>query len=329
MSTVLEHVDRPWWLLLLVLSVPALLLHGQRRLAHGWLPSVPADPLSQLLSLALRVLAALVVTAAVLGLAGLHRQGRAVPRLGTGAHIVLVLDRSASMSDSFAGDATRGFEEAKAGAAARLLDHFVEGRPQDLFGVEYFSTAPIHVLDLSDDHEAVRAAVVASRAPGTGLTNVAAALSMALDQFRNQPLTGSRVVLLVTDGAARISRAEQFAIRRQFVLTEASLYWIFLRAPNGVSPAAPPSMERYGGAPPEHLLHTFFSDLGVPYHLYEAESPDALQQAIADVGKLENRPLRYLEAQPREALSPACYAFAAVGTLLLLGARLAEVRTWR
>lgn len=321
-------VDHPWMLLLLAAALPALLWHGQRRLGHGWLALVPDDPASAAIALALRLTAALSVAAAVLGLAGLHHQGRPLERLGTGAHIVVVLDRSASMMDSFAGAATGAAEEAKGEAAARLLDGFVAGRPRDLFGAVFFSTAPIHVLDLTDDHAAVRAAAAAARAPGTGLTNIAAALSMALDQFRGKPVTGSRVVLLVTDGAARIDRAAQFALRRQFVLDDASLYWIFLRAPHGVSPTAPPSPERFGGAPPEYLLHQYFSELGVPYHLYEAESADALARAIADVGKLENQPLRYLQAQPRVELAPACYLAALIGSLLLLGARLLEVPAW-
>lgn len=324
----MPSVDHPWLLLLLAALLPALLWHGQRRLAHGWIALLPDDPASRSIAIALRAAAALTVIAIVLGLAGLHRQGRPIERIGTGAHIVVVLDRSASMADTFADTAPDATQEAKAHAAARLLDRFVAGRPRDLFGLVFFSTAPIHVLDLGSDHGAVRAAIEATRDASTGLTNIAAALAMALDQFRGKPVTGSRVVLLVTDGAARIDRTEQFAIRRQFVLNEASLYWIFLRAPHGISPSAPPSAERFGGRPPEYLLHEYFSTLGVPYHLYEAESSDALAQAIEDVSKLQNLPLRYLEPQPRTELAPACWWIALLGGMLLLGARLLEVTIW-
>ncbi len=84
-----------------------------------------------------------------------------------------------------------------------------------------------------------------------------------------------------------------------------------------------------GGDPaPEYLLDRFFRDLGRPYRLYEAENSAALSQAVADVGRLQNLPLRYLETLPRDNLASACYSLACLATLLLLVARLKEVDTW-
>jgi mxaC protein len=321
-------IDHPFALWALTLALAPLLWHGQRTLPHGWLPAVPPDPASRVLALALRLTGALTVVAAVLALSGLHRQGSAVEHVGTGAHIVITIDRSASMSDGFAGRDAKQGDEPKGQAAARLLEDFVRERPRDLFGMVAFSTAPVHGLSLTADQDAVRAAVRASAAPGVGLTNIAAGLTMALEQFRDKPVTGSRVVLLVSDGAARIDARAQNQIRRLFAENRSALYWIFLRSAGGRGPSDPPDPEKGFDPAPEYFLNEYFLDLGVPYRLYEADTPDALQRAIADVSRLQNLPLRYLETPPREDLGGICLAIALAGSLVLLLARSLEVSAW-
>lgn len=321
-------IDHPEALWALALAVLPLFWHGQRTLAHGWLPGVPPDAASRTLALLLRLTGALTVAAAVCALAGLHRQGSAVERVGTGAHIVITLDRSASMSDGFAGRGAQQGDEPKGRAAARLLEDFVAERPRDLFGMVSFSTAPVHGLTLTGDQDAVRAAVRASAAPGVGLTNIAAGLTMALEQFRDKPLTGSRVVLLVSDGAAQIDARAQNQIRRLFAENRSALYWIFLRTAGGRGPSDPPDPEQGFDPAPEYFLNEYFRDLGVSYRLYEADTPDALARAIADVSRLQNQPLRYFETPPREDLAGLCLAIALAGSLLLLLARSLEVSAW-
>ena len=320
--------DHPHWLWAALLALLPLLWHGQRTLPHGWLPGVPADPVSRALAVALRLLGALAVLGSVIALAGPHRQGEDVERVGTGAHVVITLDRSASMSDGFAGrDAQQG-DEAKGRAAARLLEDFVRERPRDLFGVVSFSTAPVHGLELTADHDAVRAAIHASAAPGVGLTNIAAGLTMSLEQFRDKPVTGSRVVLLVSDGAAQIDVRKQNQIRRLFAENRSALYWIFLRTAGGRGPSDPPDPEAGFDPAPEYFLNEYFRDLGVPYRLYEADTPDALARAIADVARLQNQPLRYRETPPRQDLGGLFIGIAFACSLLLLAARTFEVPAW-
>lgn len=321
-------LDSPSALMGLLLLIPTLIWHGQRTMAHGRTADLPRDLASSMVDLALRVIAALAVLAAVLGIGGLHRPASTVERVGTGAHIVVLLDRSASMADSFAGSGADAANEAKGVAAARLLDQFVASRQQDMFGVVLFSTAPLHALNLTADGEAVRAAIATTRSPGIGLTNISAGLALALEQFRDRPMTGSRVVMLVSDGAAQIDPQSQGKIRRLFAETGASLHWVFLRTAGGSSPSTSPSSIAGGDPAPEYLLDQFFRDLGRPYRLYEAENSAALSQAVADVGRLQNLPLRYLETLPRDNLASACYALACLSTLLLLVARLKEIDTW-
>lgn len=320
--------DQPVWLLGLAAALLPWRWHGQHRVDWASVSSLPPDPLSRLVDAALRLLASIAIAAAALSLAGAHRVGAPIERTGTGAHLVILLDRSASMSDTFAGSVARAGEESKGEAAARLLDDFVQQRARDLFGVILFSTAPMRVLGLGDDHGAVRAAISAAGAPGVGLTNIAAGLTMALESFRDQPQTGSRVVLLVSDGAANIEARAQLTIRRLFAEHRAQLYWVFLRTPEGNSPTRLPTPDAGADLAPEFYLDTFFRDLGAPYRLYEADNREALSRAIADVSQLQNLPLRYQEPQPRQDLRVVCDAVALIGALLLLGARLMERPRW-
>jgi len=80
---------------------------------------------------------------------------------------------------------------------------------------------------------------------------------------------------------------------------------------------------------PEKLLHAFFESLETPYRSYEAGTSEALEQAIADVNRLENLPIIYRDTIPRRDLSPWCYGVALAAVLLLLAAKLMELRAWR
>ena len=324
----MPEFDHPRWLYGLLLAVLPWLWHGQHRVGWGSLSSWPDDALSRGVAWGLRGAASLCMASAALSLAGSHTQGAPMERLGTGAHVSIVLDRSASMGDGFAGDRQAG-QESKAEAAARLLDGFVRGRPLDLFGLSFFSTAPMHVLNLTADHEAVRAAIGSSAALGVGLTNISAGLAMALEQFREQAQTGSRVVLLVSDGAASIDPRAQTRLRRLFREHRVQIYWVYLRSPGGNSPTRLPNPEAGPDLAPEYYLNAFFADLGTPYRLFEADNPQALAAAIEEVSRLQNLPLRYFQAQPRRDLAPWFDALALVCALLILLARGLEVEQWQ
>lgn len=320
--------DRPWVLFLL----PMVLLPWWPRqggtLPWASLSAWPVDPWGRAVDGGLRLLASLALLGLLLSLGRPHEPGRPRERIGSGAHLSIVLDRSASMVDSFTGGAVQGGEESKAEAAARLLDGLVAGRPGDLFGLVMFSTAPMKVLGLSADHAAVRAAIQASATPGIGLTNIAAGLTRGLEAFRDQPVTGSRVVMLVSDGAASIDPRAQMVIRRLFHQHQAQLCWIFLRTPEGRSPTQAPPDGGGADVAPEYHLDSYFRDLGVPYRLYEAESPQALAQAIADVAALHNLPLRRSEQPERQSLSPWLDALAFMALLLLAWMRSLELDAW-
>lgn len=321
-------VDTPWALTGLVLALLPLFNSGMRSSPAPWTALLPADTLSVVIACCLRLCAVAAIAGLVLGMAGLHRTEQSRERIGHGAHIVLLLDRSSSMDNTFAGRAPNGVEESKATAARRLLTDFVKQRQTDLIGVAEYSTSPLFVMPLTENKDAVTAAIAATATPALGFTHVSKGLGMAISFFEQQPVTGSRIVLLVSDGAAAIDQDSEQKLRLWFKQQQIRLYWIFLRTANspGIFDKPEDSRDDNAQAMPELYLHKFFLELGSPYQAYEAESPDALNQAIADINQLENLPMHYVERIPKQDLSAVCYSVAAFLLLVLLGVKFCEVK---
>ncbi|GAB4266361.1 MAG: VWA domain-containing protein [Methylomicrobium sp.] len=320
--------ETPWALAGLLLMVLPMLKTGVAPTTYSWLEIVPNDPLSNLLSIGLRACGMAAVGALIFGLSGIYLKEQKIERIGRGAHIVLLLDRSRSMDDTFAGQSPDGEHASKAATAKRLLNDFVEQRRHDLIGVAAFSTSPLFVMPLTENKAAVKAAIAATDTPGLAYTNVSKGLMMATSFFEHQPLTGSRILLLISDGAAAIDPDSEQALRELIKRQQIRLYWVFLRTENSPGIFDKPKDARTDNADamPERYLHLFFQSLNVPYQAYEAENPDAVQKAIADIDRLENRPLHYHERLPKHDLSQDCYRWAALFVLVLLGLKGCEVR---
>lgn len=318
----------PWVLLGLLLALLPLFNNGVREAPTPWLELLPADGLSRGISVLIRLFGVASVAALLLGMAGLHRTGQSVERIGRGAHIVLLLDRSNSMDNSFAGRAPNGSEESKADAARRLLGQFAEGREHDRIGVVEYSTAALLAMPPTENRQAVQAAIAATATPALAYTHIGKGLAMALSLFEEEAPNAARIIVLVSDGAAVIDSGTEQKLREWFTRDQVRLYWIFLRTANspGLDALPTDSRDDTAEAMPERYLHRFFNGLGVPYQAYEAESPGALQQAMADIDRVENQPLHYFERLPRADLSDACYGWAALCIALLAGLKLCEAR---
>lgn len=318
-------VDHPAVLALLLLAVLPLLATPFRRRGIASAGLIPDDPLSRIMGVGLRLAGVVAMVALVLGLAGLHRREQSVEREGTGAHLVLLLDRSSSMDNSFAGRAPTGDQESKSAAAKRLLAEFVARRPHDRIAVAAFSTSPMPVLPLTDHHEVVDAAIDAIDRPGLAFTDVGRGLALAFSSFADDTDEASRAVLLVSDGAALIDRRVQEALRDAAARTPLHLYWLFLRTrgAQGIYDV-PASGDDSAQANPERHLHLFLQSLGLPYRAFEATSPEAVAQAITEIDRQETRPIRYAERIPRRNLARPAFLVAALAVALLLAAKLAE-----
>ncbi|MCK0197952.1 VWA domain-containing protein [Ancylobacter sp. 6x-1] len=318
-------VDYPLVLaLLFLISLPLLNLPLLRQRAPS-LALAPPDQLSRIVAGLLRVSGMVAIAALVLALAGLHRREQTVERQGHGANIVLLFDRSSSMDNTFAETTPTGGEESKSHAAKRLLSEFVARREHDRIGVVAFSTSPMPVLPLTDHHGAVQAAIAAIDRPALSYTDVGRGLAMALTRFDAASENASRALLLVSDGAAVIDQKVQEFLRDEILRNPVHLYWLFLRSKGAPSIFAPaPIGDDTPQAYPERHLHLFMKSLGVPYRAFEAESPQAVEQAIAEIDRQETHPLLYEERVPRQDYARLLLVVAILALGLLLSAKLAE-----
>ena len=321
-------LDTPMVLLLAPLALLPLVFAIQKAQGYPSLAAVEVDLLSRAVDVGIHLVGALAIAALIAALGGVHLKGQAVERVGEGAHIVLLLDRSSSMDDTFAGRPPGDGEASKSAAARHLLRDFIARRPHDRFGVAAFSTLPMYVLPITSHKDAVLGAVDAITRPGLAFTNVGLGLSLALSMHELDPTAASRAILLVSDGAAVIDRRVQERLRAQIAKRPVNLYWLYLRTAGapGIFDAPGPDVPDTPQSLPERHLNLFFHTLKVPYRAFEAENPQSVAEAITEIDKLERNPIRYQERIPEHDLTGVAYGIAAGALLLLLLAKLAEVR---
>ena len=98
----MNFAAQAWLWLLPLAALPFWQLTGNA-LPHASLAMLPPDRASTLLDVAIRATAAIAIAAVLIGLATPYRPEYSVERVGQGAEIVLVLDRSGSMDQGFPG----------------------------------------------------------------------------------------------------------------------------------------------------------------------------------------------------------------------------------
>lgn len=320
---------QPWALILAGMAFIPWFRRGQATLNYSSLSMIPEDPLSTTIDKGLRLAGVGACLCLAIGAAGPYWREQYVNKIGTGAHIVLLIDRSSSMNENFTGRYLGArANESKSAMAQKLLSELVDRREHDLFGVIAFAAAPIYVMPLTSDREAVQAAIKAAGGRGHGLTHIAPGLAMALDFFNSRPKNGSRIILLVSDGAARIDDETRERLRQSFQDTGAGLYWIYLRNPTSAPLSEKPANPNESTTP-EYFLNEYFQTLDAPYRAFEAENPNAMEKAIAEIERLENMPLNYQEKLPREDLSGIFFGMTLGLLSLLIAARVMEITAWR
>ncbi len=319
--------NNPNFLWLLPISLLPIFLNRVHSRKYSWVSMLPHDPLSNLIGLLLKILATVALIFIILGLSGMHSSQQQVERIGVGAQIALVLDRSASMDDPFSG--TEGHVgETKSVAASRLMTQFIESRKNDMFGMVSFSNSSMYVLPLSQNREAAVAAVQATAGNALFQTNIGSGLTSGISLFNKVEDSGSRALILISDGGGRIDANTQQKIRDWLNQLHISLYWIVLREPGGISIFDTNYKEPDGTLPPEIELNDFFKTLKSPFNAYEAEDPKSLGVAIADINQKEKKPIRYMERIPGYDYTRGCYFLAALMVGLLLAVKYLEVKSW-
>jgi mxaC protein len=327
----------PWALVLLPLALLPLVRRQRDSLTFSYLPWLPPDRLGRLVGLAWRALAVLAIFAAVLALAGPGRPETQVTRTGRGAEILVLMDRSRSMDDHLLPSDWRKLDplnvranlyrgEKKSKAARRLLSEFVAQRPDDRFSLMFFSKKPLDVVPFTQHDEVLQAGIAAGEVgPGLSETDVGRALVAATGKFDRRVYSGSRIILLVSDGGTHLDEVTQRRILAGMTRNRIALYWFYLRGYNAPQlDAGDPKRENTA----EVSLHRFFQTLRTPYHVYETDVPEDLARAVADVGRQQNFPLDFLEQVPRVDLTRSFAALAAFACALLLLYRMMLQRSW-
>lgn len=315
----------------LPLSLLPLLGYGLRQFKFPGLQDWPADPLSGVMKWGMRTLCCLTLVALIVASAAPFTEGGVVTRKGEGAEVVIVLDRSGSMSESLAGTVEtqtlpgnvtpEGFVS-KISAARQTLEVFMQQREADTFGLVVFNSSPISVAPLSADRDLARAALQSAEARSVGFTALARALAMGLDYFRDRPLTANRLILLVSDGDAVVEGEDRVRLQQQFRRMQAQLMWIYVRGDRE------PSILDAGTDSASLTMHRVFGEFGVPYQAFEVSDAAGLQRAIGEIGRLTNQPTQYEFRLPRRDLAPHCYAAAMLLLGVLIWIKRLEMTAW-
>lgn len=322
------------WLLLLPLAALPLLPRLRDTLAYPAVAWLPEDRWGQALGVLWRLCAVGAMAAAIVGLAGPGTRGTQVPRVGKGAEVLILLDRSSSMDANQLGRQVKsggqfnGSRPTKIQVARELLSDFVARRPDDRFALMTFSTSPMLVAPFTQDHATVQAGLAATGV-GRGLpdTLMGRALLAGIEQFDGRPYTGSRVVIVVSDGGAQLDDAQRQRIAAGLARDRIALYWIYIRSgPNS------PDLTRPGAgtldSEEEGALHAYFKTLATPYRLYQTDDPDAMAAAIAEIDRQQNLPRTDVQQVPRLDHSAACFLAALLCGLGLLACRALQLNTW-
>jgi len=317
----------PWILVLLPLALLPWFNHNLDKTV-AWVSLVPADPLSNMISLTLKLLSSLVIATLLLALAGPNLPEQKVERLGEGAEIVLLLDRSRSMDSPFAvktqaAAVSVGGDNSKRSVARDYLTEFVKNRPDDRFGFVFFSTKAINLLPLTYDKESILATINANGL-GKGLseTNMAEALLSSARMFEGQTYRGSRIVLLVSDGGQKLSDEAKEQISRLYKEMNLSIYWIYLKSNQEMSLQEGENDNLLWADIPERKLHKFFQSIGVPYRAFEAGSLEAFAEAMAEIDRQHYQTLIVEETLPHEPKSDVLLWIAMLAMLLLAASHL-------
>ncbi|MGI9130533.1 MAG: vWA domain-containing protein [Candidatus Methylopumilus sp.] len=319
----------PWVLWFIPLAFIPLLFKEASLQYYSWNEMIPKDRLSRIIAMVLKFIATLILLTIIIGLSGPHSLQREIEKTGIGAQIALVLDRSASMDDPFAGNDQSKVGEMKSAAAARLITDFVNSRKNDMIGMASFSNSGMYVLPLTDNKNAIISAVRATAGNALFQTNIGSGLTTGAELFNKVPDSGSRAMILLSDGAGRIDAATQEKIKDWLGRFKISLYWIVLRQPGGISIFNTSFKARDDEPlPPQIELNEFFKTLHSPFQAYEAEDPKTLQKAIEDINQKEKKPIKYLEKIPGQDYSTHCFIAATLMMIALLTLKLIEVRSW-
>ena len=318
----------PWALALLPLALVPFWLKSRQGQMYSWLDIVPQDRVSDLANFAVKLATALLLASIVIAIAGPQGAEQQVQRIGKGAQTVLVIDRSVSMDHPFAGDATSGrAAEIKSAAARRLITKFIDSRPDDMMGVVGFTNSALYGIKITANRAAIHSGINAATSAAINQTNIGAGITKGVTLFDEIPSSGSRAIILLSDGAGKLSPRVKHKLRQQLNGKDINLYWIVLREPDDISIFTDREYDEEN-APTAIALDRFFASLKTKYKAYEADNPAALQSAIQDIDSREKNAIQYTVTIAGRDYARDFIVLALVLGVLLLIVKNLRVHSW-
>jgi mxaC protein len=295
---------------------------------YSWFEIMPKDKVSDIVNLVLKTIISLLLLSVILALAAPQGVSRKEQKVGKGAQTVIVIDRSVSMDHPFAGQSTSGrAAEVKSAAARRLITNFIDSRPDDMMGVVGFTNSALYGMKITTNRDAIHAAINAATGSALNQTNIGAGITEAVSLFDNIQSSGSRAVILLSDGAGKLSPRVKFKIKQYFKDKKLNLYWIVLREPDDISIFT--KKEYSEEATPDAItLDRYFKSLKIKYKAFEADNPTALQSALQYINSKEKNTIQYTVSIPGHDYSNNLLVLALVLSLLILVIKNIKVHSW-
>ncbi|HEX5539868.1 MAG TPA: vWA domain-containing protein [Methylophilaceae bacterium] len=319
----------PWALLLLPVIAAPFVFRSHQGQMYSWLELVPRDPVSDIANLVIRIITALMLASIIMAIAAPQGAEQKVQKIGKGAQTVLVIDRSVSMDHPFAGDASSGrAAEIKSAAARRLITKFIDSRPDDMMGVVAFTNSALYGIKITANREAIHSAINAATSAGINQTNIGAGITKGVTLFDNIQSSDSRAIILLSDGAGKLSPRVKQKIQQQLTRKGINLYWIVLREPDDISIFDKNKTYADGSEPAAIELDHFFSALKIKYKAYEADNPAALQSAIQDIASREKNAIQYTVTIAGRDYAKDFIILALVLNLFILIVKNLRVHSW-
>ena len=293
----------PLWLILLPLSALPFIASISDKTAISNIKIFEQDGISKKITMLCRSLMSLIIVLLIVILANPWSKSTSITEIGKGAQLVFLIDRSVTMAKPFIGDDDNK-SEIKSLAARRILKDFISQRPSDMIGIVGFSNSALYASKITKNRSYTYAAIDAATGSSINQTNIGSGITSGLFMFSEIETTGSQALVLLSDGAGKISKRVKERIAEMLNEKKINLYWIIIKEPNDVSLFSGNTYLE-GREPTVIKLDKFFQSLNTEYKAYEAENPDALSSAIADIDQKEKKPIKIERDIPGKNYNPS------------------------
>lgn len=318
----------PWVLLLLPLVLVPFWYKSHQGQIYSWLPIIPVDRLSDIANYVVKTTIAIIILSLILALAAPQGASTKVLKVGKGAQTVFVIDRSVSMDHPFAGESTSGrAAEIKSAAARRLITQFIDSRPDDMMGVVGFTNSSLYGMKITTNIDAIHAAINAATGPAINQTNIGAGVTQAVTLFDDIQSSGSRAIILLSDGAGKLSPRVKRKITEELSGKKLNFYWIVLREPDDISIFSKQAYPE-DSVPDAIALDKFFKSIKIKYKAFEADNPATLQSALQYIDSKEKNIIQYSVNVPGHDYSRDLIFFALILGIFILVFKNLKVYSW-